>query len=346
LATLPDHFEVITQGVSKYGCLSKKKGWPRVAFEKPFGRDLESARKLNKRILKAFPEKQVYRVDHYLGKELIENISLMRFTNRIIEPLWCAKHIESVQIIANEKIGVEGRGGFYNKYGALKDFFQNHLLQIVALLGMEQPRRIAGKALRDEKVKVLRKVRVEDVLLGQYQGYGKERGVSRGSKTETFAVLKLRIGTGRWKGVPFFVKTGKMLNDGSSLIDIKFKKVKCLLDTCPRDTNHLRIILKPQNSIAFVVNSKKIGGTVVEPVEMNFSHSNEYGVNTPKAYETLLTEIIEGKQTAFVRNDEIEAAWKVVDSITRKKVFSYKKWSSGPKELKSWSMKNHVDWKA
>ncbi len=350
LATLPQHFDTITSNLAASGIAKQRKStWSRLIYEKPFGDNLQSARRINQSITRVFDEGQIYRMDHYLGKELVGNIALVRFTNRILEPLWNKAHLESVQIILSEKLGLEGRGEFYDRYGALKDVVQSHMLQMMALVGMESPAKITGDYIRDEKVKILQRIKVNDVFLAQYDGFTKEEGVNKNSKTETFAALKLEIDNPRWKGVPFFLKTGKYLDKRETSIHLKFKMVDCLLTrSCPTDSNYLTIRVQPNEGIIFEINAKVPGETYqVNPVKMEFCHSCLYEFKSPQAYENLLKMAIEGDQSVFVRNDEIEAAWKIVDGIKKEKypLYLYPKGSKGPKELEEWSRKNKVRWR-
>lgn len=351
LATLPEHFESATINLAKVGLVnSKDDKWERVLYEKPFGDCLHSAKKINQEIDKVFLEENVYRVDHYLGKELVGNIALLRFTNRILEPLWNNQHIDSVQIICDENFGIKSRGNYYDKYGAVKDFLQNHILQMLSLLAMESPKFISGEYLRNEKVKVLKKVKVGDILLGQYENYEKEPGVKPESKTETFFVAKLLVNNKRWRGVPFFVRSGKNLNKKQTVIHIRFKPVDCLLaKSCPSDSNYLTIRVEPNEGFSFELNSKSLRkGYEVETVDMDYSHRAIHGANTPEAYEVLLEQAIMGEQALFVRNDEVELAWKIVDKIERHNltVYKYPVGSSGPKELAEWNKKNNIVWKS
>ncbi len=358
LATMPEHFKIITKNlhdskiVTKYNhneeCEDCKHSWSRIIYEKPFGHDLKSAKEINKCIRKLFHEKQIYRIDHFLGKELVSNISLVRFTNRIFEPLWNNKHIDSVQIILSEKIGIEGRGKFYDKYGAIKDVVQNHLLQILSLVAMEQPKKLEAKYIRDAKAKVLKNLKFKNAVLGQYINYIKEKDVDPSSKTETFAALKLEINNSRWKGIPFYLKTGKNLDKKETSVHIKFKMVKCLLTQgCPTDSNYLTIKITPNNGFFLELNSKDPKNSQIVPVEMNFCHSCLFGPNTPEAYENLILDVINGDQSAFVRSDEIEYSWKVIDKIDQNKfkLYKYKKGSKGPKETKLLDNKE-IRWRA
>jgi len=349
LATLPNNFQKIIKNLKKIGVGRKNGNWPKLVFEKPFGHDLSSARKMNKTFLSLFKEKQIYRIDHYLGKELVEDISLLRFTNRIFEPLWCKDHIENVQIILNEDLTIGSRGEFYDKYGVLRDMVQSHMFQLLSLIAMESPEKIEGEFVRDKKLDIFKNLKVKDVLLGQYASFKSEKGVVANSTTPTFAALKVLVNTPRWKNIPFFLKTGKALNETKAVIYIKFKKVNCLLSkTCPSDTNYLIINLKTNEGIALEVNTKIPGKNEVEPVKLDFRIKNKYGPNTPEAYESLIEEVIVGNQYAFVRNDSIEYCWKALEPWLKKKmvVHEYKTGSEGPVKLKNWSRKNRARWRA
>lgn len=359
LATMPEHFKIITKYLNENkiifkhqhetNCSECKKAWARIVYEKPFGHDLKSAKDINNCIKKTFHENQIYRIDHYLGKELVSNIALVRFTNRIFEPLWNNKNIESVQIILKEKIGIEGRGAFYDKYGAIKDVVQNHMLQILSLIAMEQPKKLEAKYIRDAKAKVLKSVIFKDTLLGQYEDYTKENKVNPKSKTETFAALNLEIKNKRWAGVPFYLKTGKYLNQRDTSVHIKFKMVECLLTKgCPTDSNYLTLKINPDQGFFLELNIKDPNNNdQIMPVQMNFCHSCLFGANTPQAYEHLILDVIKGDQSAFVRSDEIEYSWKVIDKIDYKKfkLFTYKKGSSGPEQANKLNNKN-IRWRA
>lgn len=355
LATMPEHFEQITKMLSEKGIVKREEenaagSWSRVIYEKPFGQNAESAEKINQAIAQVFDERQVYRIDHYLGKELVGNIALLRFTNLFLQPLWNAEYIESVQIIINEKIGIEDRGAFYDQYGALKDVVQNHMLQLVALVAMESPEKLAGEHIRQAKAEVLQKIHLGEVLLGQYEGYHQEKGVAVESTTETFAALSVTIDTPRWKGVPFYLKTGKAMKEKSASIHIKFKQVPCLLlENCPMDSNYLTINIEPDEGFFVEVNAKTPGVAYqVTPVKMEFSHKALFGPNSPAAYEVLLSDALRGDQSVFVRFDEIMYSWKMIEAINNQslKRYSYPKGSSGPKELEDFSRKLGVKWRA
>ena len=353
LATMPEHFATITQQLAAAQIVHKgatTKPWSRIVYEKPFGHDLPSARAINQSIASVFTEQQVYRIDHYLGKELVGNIALIRFTNRVLEPLWNNENIESVQIILSEKIGIENRGVFYEKAGALRDMIQSHMLQMVALVAMEAPKELSGKNIRDAKAAVLAKVKPQSVVLGQYEGYKDEEGVELSSNTETFAAVKLSVENSRWKGVPFYLKTGKFLPEKTTVIHIKFKPVKCLLSSaCPSDTNYLTIEVFPEAGFYLELNAKVPGASQeVVPVKMEFCHSCLFGPNTPEAYETLLNDVMRGDQSVFVRSDEIEDSWKIIDEIKswESKVYPYKPGSKGPDALDLLDDEVKVRWRS
>lgn len=321
LATLPEHFESITRNMKQVGLAASGKGWSRVVFEKPFGRDLATAKKLNQCIAEVFREEQVYRIDHYLGKELVQSISVLRFTNLVLEPLWSNAHIDHVQIILSEDFGVEKRGKFYDKYGAVRDVVQNHMLQLLALVAMEAPVHLTAQHIRDEKIKVLKAIQADGLVLGQYAGYQQEPGVDPGSSTETFAALKLAIANKRWKGVPFYLLTGKFLKEKKALIYIKFRDAPCLLfeGKCTFTSNELIIMIQPNEGFFLNVNTKVPGKMDIAPVKMDFCHSCVFGPNTPDAYENLLLDVIRGDQSVFIREDEVEESWKIVDGLLKKK---------------------------
>lgn len=348
LATLPNHFDVITNYLAKTEIAKESdQKWSRLVYEKPFGEDLLSARKINACISRVFKENQVFRIDHYLGKELVGNITMLRFTNRIFEPLWNNNHIENIQVVFNEKIGVEGRGEYYDKYGALKDVLQNHVLQMMALTTMNVPKNLSGDYIRDEKAKILKASQVDDVLLGQYENYQWEQDIPKNSQTETFAAVKLLINNHRWSGVPIYLKTGKALDEKKVIIHIQFKRVECLLSVCPNGSNHLTIRVQPDEGFELELFAKVPGeGDKIEPVKMNFSHQCITKQNSPEAYQILLSDVIKGDQSLFVRNDEIESAWEIIDKINAKKlkVYSYPKGSKGPKEMEDFEKKHNMRW--
>ncbi|HLC96813.1 MAG TPA: glucose-6-phosphate dehydrogenase [Candidatus Nanoarchaeia archaeon] len=352
LATLPQDFDVITKNLANNHIADEtQKRWCRLVYEKPFGKDLKSAKKMNQDINRVFKEKQVYRIDHYLGKEIVGNIAVMRFTNRILEPLWRREHIESVQINLTENIGMEGRRGrFYDSYGTLKDVVQNHVLQLLALTAMETPKMLVGEYIRTQKARLLKKVYVEEVLVGQYEGYRKEWGVNPQSMVETFAILKVKINTPRWKGVPFYIKVGKALDKKDTSIHLNFRHINCILTrNCPTDTNYFSIRIQPNEGFSVELNSKVPGRKYdILPVKMDFSQQIAFGPNTPEAYEILLEDILKGDPSVFVRNDEIEYAWKIIDKVEKMKgkLYFYKPGSKGPDKLMEFNKKHEIRWRA
>lgn len=340
-ATAPFFYCRITEELAKSGLIKKmSRGeiFNRIIYEKPFGHNLDSAHEINACIAQHFEEHQIFRIDHYLTKELVGNIALVRFTNIVFEPLWNNRYIDQVQIVFDEQIGLDGRGPFYDKYGALADVMQNHMMQLVALIGMESPEKLTGEFIRTERAKVLQKVKVVDALLGQFDGYQKEKGVAPDSKTETFAQVMLRIENPRWAGVPFYLKAGKCLDKKETAIYIKFKHVDCLLSkACPSEPNHLSIEISPNPLFALTLNAKIPGKSdEVKPVQMMFA-SGTFDVQIPEAYETLFEEILKGEQSVSVRFDEIEYAWKIIDAVRALKpaLYHYECGSKGPAESKT-----------
>lgn len=343
-ATGSNNFQSIADKLEESGSLKNKSGWTRAVFEKPFGSNRKTSDKLNKCLKQIFTENQIYRIDHYLGKELVGNISIIRFTNRMLNPLWCKDHIENIQIILDENIGIEERGPFYDTYGAIKDMVQNHMLQLLALTTMEMPTSLIGEPIRNKKAQILKKFTVKDTIVGQYSGYLNEKGIKKESKTETFAALKLEINHKNWKGVPIFFKTGKFLNRKESKIVINFKESICLFEKLCPPSNFLEIRIFPNEGIGFNINVKQPGKIKTSQIKIDFCHSCVFGPNTPEGYENLFTDIIKGDQTAFTREDEVQNAWNIIDKIKRGKVYKYKKGSTGPKELKAFNKKHKIKW--
>jgi len=339
LATQPSQFAEIIEQLHDAKLLHSKKGhgWQRLVVEKPFGHDLASARALNEELTRYAHEEQVCRIDHYLGKETVQNILMFRFSNSIFERLWNRDSIDHVQITVSEKLGVGGRGGYYEEAGALRDMVQNHMLQVLSLITMEPPLSLESECIRNEKVKLLKSIRLltpEDVarqvVRGQYfagtiggqpvPGYRQEPKVKPESNVETFAALKLFIDNWRWSGVPFFLRTGKYLPLSASEARIQFRPTPHVLFAAEcgsnLDPNSLSIRLQPNEGIYLRFNGKVPGMSVsVRPVRMNFSYDAEYGAYTPEAYERLLLDALTGDSTLFIRRDEVETAWSIVDSI-------------------------------
>jgi len=321
---------------------TKEKIWHRLVYEKPFGHDLPSAQEINRCIEKSFFEQQIYRIDHFLSKELVSNIALLRFTNIFFEPLWNNRYIDNVQIFLNEKIGIEGRGAYYDQYGALADVMQNHMLEMLALIAMESPATLLGDDVRTARAELLAQVNFADGILGQYEGYQAEHAVSPDSKTETFAAVVLTVNNKRWQGVPFYLETGKKLAEKQTGIYITFKEVDCLLTKqCPSQPNSLTIQIAPKQFFSLQVNAKKVGSfAAVEPVQMEFCHNNIALL----AYETLLEAIYKADQSVAVRFDEIEYSWKIIDAIKSADLplYRYKPESHGPQELKTFTRMHKI----
>ncbi|MCR4335585.1 MAG: glucose-6-phosphate dehydrogenase [archaeon] len=352
LATLPKHFKGIAKNLKKFGLAEEtKKNWCRVVFEKPFGNDEISAGKLNKEIRKVFAENQIYRIDHYLGKELVQNIGVLRGANRIFSPLWNAENIDHVQINLLENFGVENRSNFYDQEGAMKDVGQNHLIQLLCLTAMEIPKQFNAKSIRDEKVKVLKSIRKiigKNVVLGQYEGYTEEKGVKRNSNTETFFAMKLFIDNKRWKGVPFYLRSGKNLGKKFASIYIQFKEPNLSMFKGQEIlSNYLVIQIQPEDGMLVRLNGKAPGEKLkVMSVKMTFCHQCAFGPNSPEAYETLIHEALDGDQSVFIRADEIEESWKIIDQAIalKKKPIIYSKNSFGPTESEKMMKEKDREW--
>lgn len=309
----------------------------RMVFEKPFGHDLPSAIELNKQLSRWFREEQIYRIDHYLGKETVQNILALRFANALFEPIWNSNYIDHVQITAAEDIGIEDRGAYYENSGALRDMVQNHILQLLCMIAMEAPVSFEADEIRNKKLDVLmavRKWKREDVhrnaVRGQYapgwtegvkmKGYREVKNVSPGSTVETFAAVKFYVDNWRWKDVPFYVRTGKALHSKSTIITVQFKPAPQY--AFPKEAgetwrpNRLIISIQPQMDVRLRFQAKQPGPhMVLQPVDMIFSYSDAYGSEQPEAYETLLEDVIEGNATLFMRADQVEAAWEIIQPV-------------------------------
>jgi glucose-6-phosphate 1-dehydrogenase len=336
ISTPPEVYRDIVEQIGKAGLNkpSSPDSWVRIIIEKPFGRDLASAQDLNRKVLSVFDEKQVYRIDHYLGKDTVQNLLVLRFGNGIFEPLWNRNYVDHVQITAGETLGVERRGGFYETTGALRDMIQSHVLQLTALVAVEPPASFDATSVRNEKLKVLQSIRpfnpelmAQSVVRGQYSagriadkdvpGYRQEQGVDPHSRTETFVAAKVEIDNWRWAGVPFYLRTGKRLAKRSTEIVIEFRKAPHMVFRDKGiEPNRLVLNIQPDEGISVSFGAKRPGTEmVIGNVTMKFSYEEGFGKATRPAYATLLNDCVRGDATLFDSGDNVEAAWSLVDPI-------------------------------
>lgn len=316
-----------------------------VAFEKPFGQDLASSEKLHNSLKKVFKEHQIYRVDHYLGKDLVDNLMTMRFSNALFEQLWNRSVVDNVQIVLSEDLGIEGRGEYYDSAGAIRDMVQNHIMQVLSLTAMDLPLKSGAESIRDAKVSVIKKlakVKPSDVVVGQYlsgnvagapvPGYLEESEVRKGSKTETFVAFKTFISSTRWKGVPFYIKTGKRLDSKYAEVNLVLKKP---VNYGSVAANIISVRLGPkQEGIALQCNSQIPGTREIKPITLEFCHKCEFGPNSAESYERLFGEMLSGNQALFARWDEVKESWKFTDALLKTArssvLHSYAAGTSGP----------------
>jgi glucose-6-phosphate 1-dehydrogenase len=372
LAVAPNFFPIIASNISK-AKLATDKERVRIVIEKPFGHDLETAKELNRLLTGIFDEKQVYRIDHYLGKETVQNIMAFRFANSIMEPLWNRNYIEHVQISVTEQLGVEERGDYYDGAGALRDMMQNHLLQLLCHIAMEPPVSFNADEVRDRKVDVLRAMRrfsPDDVRMsavrGQYAagwmqgkevpGYRQEPKVDPESNTETFAAIKFFIDNWRWQGVPFYARTGKRMHQSASVITIQFRDVPHLIFSTESaeswTQNRLVISIQPEMSIRLQVQAKRPGlDMVLNTVDMVFDYKGTYDTQAPEAYETLILDTMLGDQTLFMRGDQVEAAWELIMPVLstwqNKKSLNFPNYSAdswGPESAEALIARDGFNW--
>jgi glucose-6-phosphate 1-dehydrogenase len=372
LAVAPNLFPIIAENIGK-NHLEGKSDNTRIVIEKPFGNDLESSRELNKLLRSIFKEEQIYRIDHYLGKETVQNIMAFRFGNAILEPLWNRNYIEHVQISVTEQLGVGTRGDYYESAGALRDMVQNHILQLLCLVAMEPPISFSADEVRSRKVDVLHAMRrftPEDIrtsaVRGQYgrgwiegkevPGYRQEQGVDQHSNTETYAAIKFFVDNWRWQGVPFYLRTGKRMHQSASVITIQFRDLPHFVFPSEAveswQQNRLIISIQPEMSIRLQVQAKRPGlDMLLNTVDMVFDYKTAYSSYTPEAYETLLLDTMMGDQTLFMRGDQVEAAWEllmpILNTWNRKKSLSFPNYSAdswGPELAEALIAANGFHW--
>jgi len=363
LSTAPRFYQPAIQQLGSSGLASERTGSRRVVIEKPFGTDLESAQDLNRATHEVFGEHQVYRIDHYLGKETVQNLMVLRFGNTIFEPIWNRNYIEHVQITVAEEVDVGSRAGYYDSAGIIRDMIQNHLLQLLMITAMEAPVRYEADAIRNEKVKVLDAIQplgaeqvAKDTFRGQYRGYSALEGVEAPSRTATFAGLKLSIDNWRWQGVPFYLRSGKGMSCRTTQIVIQFHAPphKLFADS-PRDlgeANRLVIQVQPAEGIQLHFQTKvPDAGMRMRQTDLNFNYQKEFRGSMPEAYERLLLDALEGDASLFARADEVEAAWRICDPILgawktsdRPSLFMYDTGFWGPDECREWMLAQGREW--
>jgi glucose-6-phosphate 1-dehydrogenase len=366
LSTQPSQYAPIAESLGAAGLAapSNPNAWRRLIVEKPFGHDQASARELSAKLQAVFPENEIYRIDHYLGKETVQNILAFRFGNGIFEPLWNRRYINHVQITAAESIGVEGRGAYYQEAGALRDMIQNHLLQVMATVAMEPPAAYESNAVRDERAKLLRAIPPlehsqvrNNAVPGQYEGFRSEQGVDPEAQTDTYAALKVTVENWRWAGVPFYIRTGKRLPKRVTDIAIQFNRAPLSLFSANHAAatqwpNLLVLRIQPEEGISLRFLSKQPGaGMSLRPVMMDFNYGTSFGTRTPSAYETLLLDALSGDATLYTRQDMVEASWAVVQPVldvwaeTKFDFPNYSPSSWGPQSAEGLLARDGLEWR-